>query len=194
MSDKSQSEKPRRLRPQHHLLALGVAGLIVLVISWNRSEQTQQRAAATASPRAAVSPASSTTGGDSATEETPSSSEAVPDLRGRLLGSWADNFHGRRVFTFREDGTATMVLELDSVGKLLYGPKITFFLDWSLDDDVLSMTMTGGDPAGTAVTLAKLFGEKSQQRIEQMADAEMLLRSLDSKKLYRHERVDTPQP
>ncbi len=115
--------------------------------------------------------------------------DAVDEPRRRLLGAWVDEFYGRRVFEFRDDGTATMTLELDAVGKLLYGPKLTFFIDWTLDADVLTLKMTGGEPAGTAVSLAKLFGESSRQRLEGVTDAELQLRSLDSEKLYIHRRL-----
>lgn len=105
-----------------------------------------------------------------------------------LIGFWRDDFYGKRIFEFREDGTATMVIELDAVGQLLYGPKLTFFIAWTLDKDVLNLKMTGGEPA-SAFTAAKLFGESSEQRIEGLEENEMRLRSLDSQKLYTHRRV-----
>lgn len=106
-----------------------------------------------------------------------------------LLGSWFDEFYGKRTFTFHDDGTAVMTLELDTLGALLYGPKLTFFIDWTLTNDVLTMKMTGGEPQGTATSVAKLFGETSEQRIESIAPDELHLRSLDSQKLYVHKRV-----
>lgn len=86
-----------------------------------------------------------------------------------------------------------MTIELDRVGQLLYGPKLTFFIDWTLKDDVLTMKMTGGEPKQTATTVAKLFGETSEQRIERFSDEELTLRSLDSQKLYVHRRIAAPE-
>lgn len=76
-----------------------------------------------------------------------------PSLAEVLIGSWQDDFYGKRIFHFRPDGTATMTIELDRVGQVLYGPKLTFFIDWTLKDDVLTMKMTGGDAAAAAVAV-----------------------------------------
>ncbi len=112
-----------------------------------------------------------------------------PPAKPTILGSWRDDFYGKRIFHFRDDGTAVMTIELDSVGQLLYGPKLTFFIDWTVDGNILKLKMTGGEPKSTA-TVAKLFGESSEQRIESLEANEMKLRSLDSNKLYTHRRVE----
>lgn len=82
-----------------------------------------------------------------------------------------------------------MTIELDQVGQLLYGPKLTFFIEWTVKDDLLTMRMTGGEPKQTTTTVAKLFGETSEQRVERFTADELTLRSLDSQKLYIHRRV-----
>lgn len=110
------------------------------------------------------------------------------DEKPTIIGSWRDDFYGKRIFHFRDDGTAAMTIELDAIGQALYGPKLTFFIDWKIKDDVLILKMTGGDPPSTA-TVAKIFGESSEQRIESLETNEMKLRSLDSNKLYVHRRV-----
>ncbi len=112
-----------------------------------------------------------------------------PSLAEVLIGSWQDDFYGKRIFHFRPDGTATMTIELDRVGQVLYGPKLTFFIDWTLKEDVLTMKMTGGEPKQTATAVAKIFGETSDQRVEGFSDEELILRSLDSQKLYVHRRI-----
>lgn len=129
--------------------------------------------------------------------QAPAAPEAVPDASAEtpdpdsqpsIIGFWRDDFYGKRIFQFREDHTATMVIELDSIGKAIYGPQLKFFIDWKIDDDVLKLKMTGGEPA-SAFTAAKIFGESSEQRIEGLEENEMRLRSLDSQKLYTHRRV-----
>lgn len=105
-----------------------------------------------------------------------------------LIGSWRDDFYGKRIFHFRDDGTATMTIELDAIGQAIYGSKLTFFIDWKLDGDILKMKMTRGEPP-SALAAAKLFGETSEQRIESLDEHEMKLRSLDSNKLYVHRRL-----
>jgi hypothetical protein len=138
-----------------------------------------------------IMPAAETPDEVTAASEQPSTStDPAADQRALLLGRWVDEFYGRRIFDFRDDGTATMVLELDAIGKMLYGPKLTFFVDWQLHDGVLSLKMTGGEPDGTAVKLAKLFGESSEQRLEAISTEELQLRSLDSQTLYTHKRLE----
>lgn len=118
---------------------------------------------------------------------------AINDTAARLIGRWEDHFYGHRIFDFAEGGKAEMVIKLDSVGALLYGPQLKFYIDWTLDGDVLTLKMTGGEPSDTAKTVSQIFGETSQQRIEAINDQEMKLRSLDSQKLYTHKRLSTSE-
>ncbi len=202
-----------RWRSHHHAAVVLCAGSVVLLAWWWTglpSHDQRTLAATTAAPT--IEPVGLTANAPQATDAADLSAAEIPmistavavksdpdptprgpandeELRQQLLGSWADDFYGKRTFHFQADGTATMVLELDSVGQLLYGPQLTFFILWQLKDNVLSLKMTGGEPAGTAVSLAKLFGESSEQRVEHIGEAEMRLRSLDSNKLYVHRRV-----
>ncbi len=201
-------------RPHHRVTVLCAAASIVVGVLWWRTAETRQQqtlaAPAVWEPNVAddihgerpprkVTLASQNTVNTVAVPDSrlPTGASRQPgpaandeqELRSQLLGTWADEFYGQRTFHFRDDGTATMELELDSVGKLLYGPKLTFFVAWELQGDLLSLKMTGGEPKGSAVTLAKLFGESSQQRIEHVDADEMRLRSLDSQKVYVHRRV-----
>ncbi len=42
----------------------------------------------------------------------------------QLIGRWRDSFFGTRTLTLNADGTATMVLDLDFAGRLLYGKRL----------------------------------------------------------------------
>lgn len=198
-----QTALPRSRWPfKRRFSAWMLGGVIAALVVWGRFTPTAARNTQAAAPvdRSAATPRE----GSEPTAEpllnlaadpaaAVQSPAAVVDWKSQLLGSWSDNFYGKRIFTFRDDGTAEMTIELDSVGKALYGPQLKFFIAWEVRDDILHMQMTGGEPAGSAVTLAKLFGEKSEQRIEKLEADEMLLRSLDSQKLYSHRRVATRQ-
>lgn len=178
----------RRMRPASTVIIVSVAAALVY---WN----SRQPPSAVATQGMVTVPMVIPHRSPPPVERIPDPSPAgpVPEqpavAKPSLIGFWRDDFYGKRIFQFREDGTATMVIELDAVGQLLYGPKLTFFIDWTLEEDVLKLKMTGGEPNGTAVTVAKIFGESSEQRIEGMEENELRLRSLDSKKLYTHRRV-----
>lgn len=201
MNEPDASASRRSLRPHHHVAVVLLAGLLMIVLinlpTAQAPHQTTEAAAilpgqptaAAAAALVAESEQSTLQPNAAPVDIATSNPRLSQDLRSRLLGSWEDNFYGKRVFTFHADGTAQMTLELDGVGKLMYGPKLTFYIQWSLTDDVLKMTMSGGEPQETTTTLAKLFGETSEQKIEQISDAALQLRSLDSQKLYQHVRV-----
>jgi len=110
-----------------------------------------------------------------------------------LVGTWEDEFYGKRRLTFRDDGTADMVLELDPISRLVYGPRLTFYISWEQSGQTLTLRMTGGEPPEATAALAKLFGEASEQRIEALSADELRLRSLDSDKLYIHRRLTTSE-
>ena len=114
---------------------------------------------------------------------------AEPEPRQLLLGSWQDDFHGKRVFTFNDDGTATMVLHLDTIGSLLYGERLRFDIRWTWIAGTIEMEMVGGDPPEATKSLAKLFGEKSRMKIELLAADELHLRTGDTKKVTKHKRL-----
>lgn len=160
-------------------------------LAWWQAAQAPSRLTLAAIPDSTITSVETPTTSIPTADPAPLSAaeELNNQQRSQLLGRWEDQFYGRRVFEFHEDGTGTMELELDSVGKLLYGPKLRFFMAWELKDSVLTLKMTGGEPSDTAVTLAKLFGESSQQRIEAISGDELQLRSLDSQKLYTHRRL-----
>ncbi len=172
-----------------------VTGCALVVLTW-RPWQPRSSVTAATSPVSALTtaltaelPADETTTPTTSVDPDPVDSTTPAEPKPGLLGYWRDDFYGKRIFHFRDDGKATMVIELDSVGQLLYGPKLTFFIDWQLEGDILKLKMTGGEPQGTAVTVAKMFGESSEQHIESLDGDEMQLRSLDSNKLYVHRRV-----
>lgn len=118
----------------------------------------------------------------------PPSEKGTYDRR-LLLGEWRDHFYGKRVFTYRDDGTGTMTVEPeDPVSRALFGEKLTFYLTWTLDGDVMHLEMAGGEPQPAADRLAQLFGRTSDRRIEYLDQHELRVRSLDSQKLYIHHR------
>lgn len=83
----------------------------------------------------------------------------------KFLGEWTDHFHGRRVMKFAADGTGMMILELDTVGALLYGSKLEFDFQWTLAGNVLEMKMMSGRPKATTESLSKSWGAEHKYEI-----------------------------
>lgn len=107
----------------------------------------------------------------------PSAAVEAPTLESLLVGAWRDNFHGVRTFEFLPEGQGTMRLELDSVGQLLYGKEVLFRFDWKLEGRDLKLSMTGGEPKGTAETLGKLFGSSFVYTLDTLDKQTLAMRS-----------------
>lgn len=113
----------------------------------------------------------------------------VPTLESLLVGAWRDNFHGVRTFEFLPEGQGTMRLELDYVGQLLYGKEVLFRFDWELEGRALKLSMTGGEPKGTAETLGKLFGSSFVYTLDTLDEQTLAMRS-GKGKVFRLKAVD----
>jgi hypothetical protein len=103
-------------------------------------------------------------------------------------GTWSDFFHGLRTFRFESAGQGCMSLELSGVGAMLYGEKIEFDFDWTLNGNSLHLKMTGGRPSGTANTLCRLFGGEFDYEIDSASASELVLRATDSGKVFTFSR------
>lgn len=118
-----------------------------------------------------------------------SAAAEAPTLESLLVGAWRDNFHGVRTFEFLPEGQGTMRLELDSVGQLLYGKEVLFRFDWTLEGRALKLSMTGGEPKGTAETLGKLFGSSFVYTLDTLDEQTLAMRS-GKGKVFRLKAVD----
>lgn len=111
----------------------------------------------------------------------------------RLVGCWRDGFCGQRTLTLKTDGSATMLLELDFTGRLLYGKSLEFDMRWSLDGSTLSFEILTGRPGDAARSAIKLWGEAFEYRLE-LVDRERLHGwASDDSILYKLRRVVSPE-
>jgi hypothetical protein len=115
----------------------------------------------------------------------PSSATIDPN---QLVGCWRDGFCGQRTLTLNSDGTATMVLELDFAGRLLYGKTLEFDMRWKLNESILSFEILTGRPVDAAQSAIKLWGEAFEYRLE-LVDNERLHGRNDDATLYKLQRV-----
>lgn len=183
----------------HHRRSLVLLGGVVLsaAVLWR---VVMPPAGASTAPETPLVSIELPTSSEGALPDNQTSIEVAKPTEPEVVGVWDDDFYGKRRMTFCADGTATMTLELDPVSRLLYGPRLLFKIAWERIDNRLLLKMSGGDPPEATKTLARLFGESSEQTIEVLTADEMHLRSSDSGKLYVHRRVvdvaasDTSQP
>ena len=113
--------------------------------------------------------------------------------RQQLVGCWRDGFCGQRTLTLKADGSATMLLEFDFAGRLLYGKTLEFDMRWSLNESILSFEILSGRPVDAARSATKLWGEAFEYRLE-LADGENLHGwTSDDATLYKLRRIEAPE-
>ena len=111
----------------------------------------------------------------------------------QLVGCWRDGFCGQRTLTLKADGSATMLLELDFAGRLLYGKTLEFDMRWSLNESILSFEILTGHPVDAARSAIKLWGEAFEYRIELVDHERLHGWTSDDATLYKLRRITNPE-
>src|SRR5436190_5994851 len=104
--------------------------------------------------------------------------------RAKVVGEWEDDYQGKRHLSVNEDGTGTMVVDLDGIGKRLFAARLSFDLDWSVADGRIVMKTLGGEPKSKVQLVLKLYGSEADYKILELTDERMLLLDADGKTKY----------
>ena len=110
--------------------------------------------------------------------------------RAKIVGDWEDDYQGKRHLTVGDDGSGTMVVELDGIGKKLFAARLTFDLEWSVADGRVVMQTLGGKPASKVQLVLKLYGNEAEYKILELTDDRMLLLDADGKTKYDWRRPE----
>lgn len=97
----------------------------------------------------------------------------------QLIGRWRDSFFGTRTLTLKADGTATMVLDLDFAGRLLYGKRLEFDMKWSLKNGVVTIDILEGRPAAASKSATGAWGSRYQYLLDRVDAEAVEMRSSD---------------
>ena len=117
----------------------------------------------------------------------PASNDA--EIRQRLVGVWEDDYQGRRTMTIREDGTATMVVQLSGWKSVLYASRLEFWMVWSVQDGRLKKQTTGGKPSGKVNAILKMMGNSVTEKILEVTADRLVLLDQNGKRRYEWRRV-----
>jgi hypothetical protein len=130
-----------------------------------------------------------------------SSTELQPSLKHvdprQLVGTWQDSFFGTRTLTLNADGTAQMTLELDFAGRLLYGRRLDFDMQWSVEAGRVTIDILAGRPAKSAKSAMKTFGSRYVYLLDCVEDKQIEMRDSDGSMNHRLQRVpddETSEP
>lgn len=191
------------------LLATGVALTVTL-----RDDSTT-RGPAAPSPEAEIQ-SLSTTGSSAAGEtnrtddapdndaQSPQSSPAdgkvagLPDdarLRELIVGTWEDDYQGRRTMTLHADGSARMIVELSGLKATLFAERLEFDMQWSLAEGMLTKRTTGGRPESKVNLILRTMGDSVSERILEISEDRLLLQDPNGTQRYDWRRVagDSPE-
>ncbi|MDP6634479.1 MAG: hypothetical protein QGG42_06255 [Phycisphaerae bacterium] len=111
-------------------------------------------------------------------------------MRKLVLGTWADEYQGKRTMTLRPDGTGTMLVELDGLKAFMFASRLRFDMVWSLENGRLKKRTVGGEPAGKVGLILATMGDRVDEPILELTDKRLLLLDANGKTKYDWRRVD----
>jgi hypothetical protein len=147
------------------------------------SASTPTASISASSPESLSKPIGKLADATTAVKPADSSATKVPatieEQRKLLIGKWTQQRTGTRNLTVREDGTATMTVDLISPYRFVFGNKLTVEIAWTLKDGRLIFETTGGKPSVKVDVLTKMFGNKRDQPILELSSTRLLLKDAD---------------
>ena len=106
-----------------------------------------------------------------------------------VVGTWQDDFKGRRTLTVRADGTATMVVATDGLNAL-FAARLTFEEEWSIEGGQFRQKAIGGEPETRVSLILKTMGTESDQKILELTTDRLLLLDAGGKTKYDWRRME----
>ncbi len=141
---------------------------------------------------------------DQPQKQSPSNdTDDIPPLQQRVLGVWEDDYQGHRTLTLNEDGTGSMLVELEGLASSLFAKQMEFDEEWSFDVDgsLLTMIATGGKPTTKVNLVLRMYGTKATYKVVDVSEDVMVLVDQADEKRYEWRRVhndlapeDKPSP
>ena len=111
-------------------------------------------------------------------------------FRQRVLGTWGDEYKGKRTMTIRPDGTATMVVELDGLKAMMFASRLQFEMVWSIENGRLKKRTVSGEPAAKVRLILKTMGDRVDEPILELTEERLLLLDADGETKYDWRRVE----
>lgn len=124
---------------------------------------------------------------DGSTLTNPASKDT--EFRRLVVGTWQDDYEGKRTLTLRDDGTGTMVVELSGLKVTLVARRLTFNMEWSIADGRLKKHSLDGEPATQVSLILKTMGDTVDEPILELTEDRLLLLDGDGKTKYDWRRV-----
>ncbi|MHB8898808.1 MAG: hypothetical protein ACYC6Y_08695 [Thermoguttaceae bacterium] len=143
-------------------------------------------------------------GGNARPRPTPASPEQLPETgpvvaqpqnpdathRALAVGTWQDEYQGKRTMHLRADGTGTMIVELSGLTATLFADRLEFDMVWSIEGGRMQKRTLGGRPEGKVKAILAMMGDRVDEPILELSDERLLLLDADGKTRYDWRRAD----
>jgi hypothetical protein len=106
-----------------------------------------------------------------------------------ILGTWTDDYQGKRTMTLQEDGTGTMIVELTGWRAALSAPKLKFNMKWSVEYGRLKKQTVSGEPEKQVAMILRTMGDHVDEPILELTEDRLVLLDGDGKTRYDWRRV-----
>ena len=110
-------------------------------------------------------------------------------FRRLAVGTWEDDYQGERTMTLKDDGTGTMVVDLEGVKATLFASRLRFDMKWSVENGRLKKRTIGGEPSLRVQFILNTMGDRVDEPILELTEARLLLLDKDGETKYDWRRV-----
>ena len=112
-------------------------------------------------------------------------------MTAEVVGKWKTvRDAGPREIVIRDDGTATMDVEINTFAlRLLFGKQMQLQIKWHIADGLLHMTTVGGEPEDKVDLLKKTYGESLAYPILELTEQRLLVKDGEGDPDHDWERV-----
>jgi hypothetical protein len=112
--------------------------------------------------------------------------------RAAVLGTWEDDYQGKRTMTLKEDGTGTMIVELTGMSATLFAARLEFDMVWSVEDGRLKKQTVGGRPEKRVAMILQMMGDRVDEPILELTAERLVLLDQDGETRYEWRRKSKP--
>lgn len=105
-------------------------------------------------------------------------------LRQMAIGTWEDDYQGKRTMILSPDGTGVMVVELSGLKASLFASRLRFDMRWSVQRGRLKKQTVGGEPAGKVGLILKMMGDRVEEQILELSEDRLRLLDQDGRTEY----------
>ena len=109
--------------------------------------------------------------------------------RAEVIGTWTDDYQGKRTMTIKADGTGTMRVELAGMNAVLFAERLRFDMVWSIENGRMRKRSIGGEPAIQVALVLKMWGDQADEAILELNAERLVLLDADGKTVYTWTRV-----